>query len=658
MNDQTNTTFPECYGVDPARLEHAVRVRPGTAGVREGLDGLFSIAVESTSANELPNDARICGVDGSRCSWTRGQRAAEVHRTGCEALALLDRARDDGLVVDPVTALAAAAASQVCARAAMVVVVDDGVGVYRFRAGRLEPIVRLGGGRAPIVSGTSVDQPPHRYAGPAALLEVVASTGGDIFADVEPNVAGLSDLPVDTSPLAFATGYAAWRSRIFSEPELFGGAPELAALALGVALRDILRFGATAAALDNDAALCFVGRVWRHDALRRSTTDRFPTSCIVTPSDEAWAIGAAVCGLLSGRLPGEAGDQAVSVRSATVDVAAAPVADESIPTYDAPAKDVATFADLFAPVTLERFFEEFADQRSLYVRGTPGRFEGIFDGDRWLAAVRETHRDHPYADPIAVGIPRIQRFHRGYYFPVASPASPYPPHWERVSSWAEAHAHWASVGWPSTLRLSGAQFKDRELNAFLWQMQALFRTHCTINAYYSPGGGDHGLTFHSDKTHIFVLQVEGSKHWRLDRGPIRCAQEREEALRELENGCMSAGVDVWLTKGDLLYIPAETWHRAIALDGPSVHLTFGARRQTGLTFLRWLGGVLAGNPAFHEMTTQLEGEGEPSLSISHARLERLIGRIREQIAADGLIERFVAHNAAEAWRKTEIGALR
>lgn len=81
-----------------------------------------------------------------------------------------------------------------------------------------------------------------------------------------------------------------------------------------------------------------------------------------------------------------------------------------------------------------------------------------------------------------------------------------------------------------------------------WPVQA--------NAYLTPPG-ERGLAPHCDGHDVLVLQLAGTKAWRVD------------------------GLDrLTLSVGEVLYLPAGTEHHAHTLDESSLHLTVGIHRPT------------------------------------------------------------------------------
>jgi ribosomal protein L16 Arg81 hydroxylase len=107
------------------------------------------------------------------------------------------------------------------------------------------------------------------------------------------------------------------------------------------------------------------------------------------------------------------------------------------------------------------------------------------------------------------------------------------------------------------------------------------------NVYVSRKGVP-GAVRHYDDHDVLVLQLEGSKQWRL-WDATRAAPTY--SLRRLAGvGPQPGGVvrEVRLARGDLLYLPRGWWHEALARDEDSLHLTVGIYPRTGRELVTWL----------------------------------------------------------------------
>ena len=99
-------------------------------------------------------------------------------------------------------------------------------------------------------------------------------------------------------------------------------------------------------------------------------------------------------------------------------------------------------------------------------------------------------------------------------------------------------------------------------------------------AYLTPAGSQ-GFPPHYDDVEVFVIQLEGSKRWRLyDRPDARTnpAANRTTEFRASELGAPTQ--ELTLRPGDVLYLPRGVVHQALAQrSGHSLHLTFSTYQR-------------------------------------------------------------------------------
>ncbi|MGK5532088.1 cupin domain-containing protein [Streptomyces sp. URMC 129] len=117
-------------------------------------------------------------------------------------------------------------------------------------------------------------------------------------------------------------------------------------------------------------------------------------------------------------------------------------------------------------------------------------------------------------------------------------------------------------------------------------LERFLRTPVQVNAYAS-WTAEEGFGTHWDDHDVVVLQLEGSKRWKI-YGPTRQAPAwRDVEAPEIPTGAPIA--DIVLAPGDVLYLPRGWWHAVSADQGTtSLHLTFGLATHTGAEFLGWL----------------------------------------------------------------------
>ncbi|XP_062391573.1 ribosomal oxygenase 2 [Sardina pilchardus] len=101
------------------------------------------------------------------------------------------------------------------------------------------------------------------------------------------------------------------------------------------------------------------------------------------------------------------------------------------------------------------------------------------------------------------------------------------------------------------------RFKD-ELWRIQERLESFFGALVGSNVYITPKASQ-GLPPHYDDVEVFILQLEGEKHWRLYSPTVPLA--REYGL-EPEDRIGNPTHDIILKAGDLLYFPRGTIHQA------------------------------------------------------------------------------------------------
>ncbi len=124
----------------------------------------------------------------------------------------------------------------------------------------------------------------------------------------------------------------------------------------------------------------------------------------------------------------------------------------------------------------------------------------------------------------------------------------------------------------STIVLQFLHERWKPLTELCRSLAAELSAYFQINAYLTPAN-EKGLNTHYDAHDVFVLQAEGSKHWRLYRGPIQLPLPGQTYNPQMEPGELVEELD--LRPGDLIYIPRGFMHDAVAVDSASLHLTVG-----------------------------------------------------------------------------------
>ncbi|MFI7607697.1 cupin domain-containing protein [Micromonospora sp. NPDC049366] len=120
-----------------------------------------------------------------------------------------------------------------------------------------------------------------------------------------------------------------------------------------------------------------------------------------------------------------------------------------------------------------------------------------------------------------------------------------------------------------------------------------------VNAYLTPPGNQ-GFATHYDTHDVFVLQVDGRKHWRIHPPVLPDPLERQpwggRADEVAATAQGPAALDVVLAPGDALYLPRGWLHSAQAQESSSLHLTVGVRALTRYALVEELLALAAEDP--------------------------------------------------------------
>lgn len=176
----------------------------------------------------------------------------------------------------------------------------------------------------------------------------------------------------------------------------------------------------------------------------------------------------------------------------------------------------------------------------------------------------------------------------------------------------------------------------RTVSELARNIDAVFNHKTTAELYMTPRGAQ-GFDLHYDQHDVFLLQIEGRKHWQVF-SPIKPLPVSEaQVSRDQAQG--PPLVDVVVEAGDLLYIPRGFLHQGFTSDTFSLHITFG------VYVYRWQNLIIE---AVRELTER-DARFRESLPLGFvrskqddalvkARLRELLGILTEEHRADAALE--------------------
>lgn len=214
-----------------------------------------------------------------------------------------------------------------------------------------------------------------------------------------------------------------------------------------------------------------------------------------------------------------------------------------------------------APESPGTFFAEYFEKKPLLIkRAQPDYFGDLLGFDDIDRVVSTMGLAHPEINVTKSGgniTPADFAYETGQIDPV------------RVN---QLHADGATV------ILSGLHERLPKLARYCRALEAVMSARMQTNIYMTPPGNQ-GFNPHYDSHDVLVLQIAGSKEWRIYGTPIELPLHDQGFQRGTDVG--EETQRFVLEPGDALYLPRGVAHDAVATDQTSLHVT------TGLMFRTW-----------------------------------------------------------------------
>ncbi|MGW2508447.1 cupin domain-containing protein [Streptomyces scopuliridis] len=171
------------------------------------------------------------------------------------------------------------------------------------------------------------------------------------------------------------------------------------------------------------------------------------------------------------------------------------------------------------------------------------------------------------------------------------------------------------------------------------QLEEALRAQVQVNLYASWTSKE-GFGTHWDDHDVVVVQLDGSKRWKL-YGPTRTAPMHRD-VAEPEPPPETPVAEFVLTPGDVLYLPRGWWHSVSASEGErSMHLTCGISSMTGADLLIWLSETLRTNECVRADLPRFGTTKE-----KQAFTDELRAVVLKELENGKLIDRYARHRDA------------
>ena len=214
--------------------------------------------------------------------------------------------------------------------------------------------------------------------------------------------------------------------------------------------------------------------------------------------------------------------------------------------------DNLSLQNLIAPVPTEEFRTHYWEQKPLFLqRGNPDYYGDLFSLDDFDAAVTRA--------PDYVKLANAESQKNASYKPVVQ----------------GLEAVLADMRDGGTLVLDQLHRTDPKLSLLCRGLAPELGHNFQTNLYLTPPHG-RGFSPHWDNHDVFILQVVGSKHWKVEKTRRELPEPHvymSKEGRELRGEVTSFTIQ----QGDLIYIPRGWVHAAECGEEPSLHITYGVK---------------------------------------------------------------------------------
>lgn len=237
-----------------------------------------------------------------------------------------------------------------------------------------------------------------------------------------------------------------------------------------------------------------------------------------------------------------------------------------------------TFEELIYPMTDAVFMETVKGKKPMVFRATEKKkkifgdiitwkkFSEYLNNDRAVAGLQVIK---PNRDKLCMEKGTLNRNDRPSWMP------------EKWYEKAYVHALWNQG---SSIILTKASLLSPEISAVGGALEERFKgtSACDAHFYCSPNDRARSFECHCDHDDNFLVHAIGKVHWRVydkrrpsrirpDNGRIQLA-DGPVGLSDEEEAQLEPIIDTILDVGDLLYIPAGVYHRAVPV-GPRISIS-------------------------------------------------------------------------------------
>lgn len=292
--------------------------------------------------------------------------------------------------------------------------------------------------------------------------------------------------------------------------------------------------------------------------------------------------------------------------------------------------------DLVSPTDVHVFMERYWNRASLYIPAHGDKLDGLFSRERLRRALAVTAEEGSLVY-LKTGQTDGQGQHREV---VIRPEQAFPLF---------------KMG--LTVQIERVETADAGLGALCQALRRQLHVATLLDsgAFLSPPG--HGYGLHYDASSMWILQIEGTKRWWYGEAATMPFPTENRVPSAAEHAQGIAGYDdqrlreQLLRPGDVLYLPAGTWHRVRA-EETSLHVCLTLRPSSPYLLVdTLLQAELLADPVWRHLPTYLATDledGLPSEARQAAMEDYFTARLQELRQA---VDRLTPGLLYRAWRE-------
>lgn len=162
-------------------------------------------------------------------------------------------------------------------------------------------------------------------------------------------------------------------------------------------------------------------------------------------------------------------------------------------------------------------------------------------------------------------------------------------------------------------------------------IEAEIRGPVHLNLYFTPANAK-GFPAHADDHDAIVLQVHGSKHWRVYEARPELIGDSLDGVVPTDEQLGEPALSPTLSAGDLLYLPLGRFHQAETSEDASLHLTIGTYPYSaGQLLLETIRQLARSDPAF---MAPVRGWGDSA----EAKIDALLSCVKDNLRIDDRLD--------------------